>query len=506
MMRYKYIKKYLDIIIEEYGKWDIGINQSKTSIIFNTDNKIMRNYAEKELSTFNLEFNGNIIYVGVASGNDEFICEHLNKLYMKLQKKLLHIDLINSRHQKLIMLRRFMDYNKIIYTLKTTRIIDKWVDKLEIIYQYINDSITAYINYHPTMEFQISMTRKRGGLGLRSPKQFYPATKITSLSNKIDKIKKFFKFDDIEDMESNIHKQIYNNKQQKYIQYLDKMIREFNNYLEPDLCYIHNENVKHKDLLELIDKKLLLDYYKIATKRDIARIKSLAVNGATSWMDIMPNNIYGVEYNNQEYWVLLSLFLGADIDVKAKICAKCKGEMDAKGYHSLHCKFGPQLIQRHNAITDTLQQQMEYGRYQTLREQKYTMNEDGKWEEFNGIPGDLVVKEWNKNQNQHYFDVVVGNIVAECYYLDAEKEQLFLAKVKEKQKRDKYDIKNFTPLAMEVMGAVGPEFRRTLQKLARVIGFKKKKKYENVMNQIRKKLIAVLMRENAKLIISSLPY
>ena len=76
---------------------------------------------------------------------------------MKLQKKLLHIDSINNRHQKLIMLKRFMDYNKIIYTLKTTRIIDEWIDKIEQIYSYIIKTITAYVNYHPTMGYKISM-------------------------------------------------------------------------------------------------------------------------------------------------------------------------------------------------------------------------------------------------------------------------------------------------------------------------------------------------------------
>ena len=65
-----------------------------------------------------------------------------------------------------------MGYNKIIHLLKTTKIFHEWLNKLEVIYQFINKSMTAHINYHQTMKYQLPMTRKRGGLGLRSPKLF----------------------------------------------------------------------------------------------------------------------------------------------------------------------------------------------------------------------------------------------------------------------------------------------------------------------------------------------
>ena len=77
--------------------------------------------------------------------------------------------------------------------------------------------------------------------------------------------------------------------------------------------YAHHSKVKHKELLELIDLRLLELFYHCADKHDKARIQCLSNNGATSWLDVVPTDQYGVKFDNQEMWVLLSLFFGCDI-------------------------------------------------------------------------------------------------------------------------------------------------------------------------------------------------
>ena len=151
-------------------------------------------------------------------------------------------------------------------------------------------------------------------------------------------------------------------------------------------------------------------FYDKGDKYDNARIRCLSVNGATSWLDVVPNNLYGVKYDNQEMWVLLSLFFGCDISNKDKLCFKNKQPTDRKGYHALHCPKGPHVINRHNRIRDTINQYMKQSGFNTKIEQKYKYDEnkqemvgkDGK------IPGDILAYRFN-NGKDVYFDVVVGN-------------------------------------------------------------------------------------------------
>ena len=453
------------------------------------------------------------IYLSVPHGTDKYINEQMEKSYIKLQKKLLNIMLINNTQIKLQLLKRFMNYNKIIYQMKNCRIVKDWIIWYDELYLYIQRSITSQLTYKNTMQYQIQMTKKRGGMGLRSPLQFYCATKISTLSGKLDKVQVFFDVgdeDDDEDMDDEIKFKLYRESikryKNNYHQYIEDQIFDFNNFIGPDLHYVYNKQVKHRDLLELIDLKLLDLFYQNGDIYDKARIKSLSVNGATSWLDVVPNNIYGVKYDNQEMWVLLSLFFGCDISNKDKLCFKCKQPTDRKGYHALHCPKGPHVIQRHNKIRDKINKYMKQSGLNTKIEQKYKYDEN-KQEmiDNNGkVPGDILAYNFDDGNN-YYFDVVVGNVFAKSYINNTSKTRLFLANDKENKKISKYkDIQYFIPLAIEVMGAIGDKIKYIIQNLADKLAKMKKIKYEIMMNRIRKNIIAILMKHNAKMIISSL--
>ena len=155
--------------------------------------------------------------------------------------------------------------------------------------------------------------------------------------------------------------------------------------------------------------------------------------------------------------------------------------------------------------------------YVSKLEQKYDQNKiikkNGNGEIINmneiiikGVPGDIKIENWyDDNDESVYLDVVVSNIFAASYIKQASKERLYVAKYKEKLKKDKYQNKeNIIPLALETMGAMGDEFKRVLQKLVDRIATRKNKKYSIIMNQIRTKIIANLMKLNAVMVLTSI--
>ena len=183
---------------------------------------------------------------------------------------------------------------------KTTRLTNKWIEDISQIYDHIQKSIIQHLNYKDTIQYQLPISRKRGGLGLRNPRNYYIATKISSLSGKVNEIKKYFCFELLENnrMNINIDPEIlkYNQSlirsQQRYNQYINELIDKFNGWIGPNLRYIKQEiQPKHKYLLEMIDKMYLGKFYEIADDEDKARIKSISSNGASSWIDAVPNNI-----------------------------------------------------------------------------------------------------------------------------------------------------------------------------------------------------------------------
>ena len=78
-------------------------------------------------------------------------------------------------------------------------------------------------------------------------------------------------------------------------------------------------------------------------------------------------------------------------------------------------------------------------------------------------------------------------------------------KKKEELKKRKYQNKsNIMGFAIETHGAIGDEAKRILQQISARIAFSKNKAYSAVMNQLRTRITARLMKSNAKMVLTSL--
>ena len=513
VLHYKYIHEYLTFIEQEYHQCHIKINRSKTCIIMNTSNELIKQYINHTVGEMDVNFSGNIKFLGVPHGQNSYINDQMHAMCTKLQKKLLHIQLINDSQIRNIMYTKFMSYNKIIYALKTTKILDQWFNKVNDIYLFIRKSLINHLNHHQTIQYQLPLTQKRGGFGLRSPDTYHFATRITAFSGKMDKIKILFGFDvdanneSFKNKDDIKYKQIYWDKVKRINEYIDGLYDKLNNFIGPQLIQKRNDNIKHKQILELIDKKYLCLFYDNSSIEDQARMKSISCNGASSWLTVVPNNKYGVKYTDREFYVLLSLYLGSNINNKQIICGKCDRIVDCKGYHSLHCGYGSNRNHRHNALRDELNGLFKSAGYNTKIEQKYNWNaNNNEYERVDGIPGDIWVEKWSDdNKHDTYFDVTVSNVFAATYIKKAAETRLYTATLRETEKIKKYNNnQSVIPLAVETMGALGNKFKNILQKLAERISLRKNQPYNVTMNRIRTKIISILMKENAKMMLSSI--
>ena len=86
IMNYKYMKDYMELLIDEYSKWKIEVNKSKTSIVLRTNNDIIKKNIKSNFEEFKYNFDGNITYLGVPHGTDEYIFEKIHGKSIKIQK------------------------------------------------------------------------------------------------------------------------------------------------------------------------------------------------------------------------------------------------------------------------------------------------------------------------------------------------------------------------------------------------------------------------------------
>ena len=165
-----------------------------------------------------------------------------------------------------------------------------------------------------------------------------------------------------------------------YFDRVDQILCKFTNVTQNKVQYDPTQHVTHRDLIRLIDNFLLTQYYQNYNKYNSARLKSQSVNGASKWMNVPYNNIFGKRFSNKQFILSKSLYLGSKITQNNQInCHVCKKQgIDQYGYHALSCPGDGLMTKRHDAICDKLFQFCEMANLEVEKEKRY--EDDGQWQ------------------------------------------------------------------------------------------------------------------------------
>ena len=88
---------------------------------------------------------------------------------------------------------------------------------------------------------------------------------------------------------------------------LQSQINKLNQFIAPNKCHHHlDQPAQHKRILRLIDTKMHELFLLNANEENKARINSLQVTGALSYLDIPVNPHHGNEHANLEHLVMQS--------------------------------------------------------------------------------------------------------------------------------------------------------------------------------------------------------
>ena len=250
-----------------------------------------------------------------------------------------------------------------------------------------------------------------------------------------------------------------------------------------------------------------IKFLEIADIYDKARLICISNNGASQWLNVPTNDLYSEKFNNNDMYYAMKLFLGLSFTTGPVKCKGCDNKIcDEMGIHALQC---PALMAtyRHDPLCDLLNNIIKQAGYQTIQEARYNMDDNGNKIRIQQRPGDIKILNFDNNidtddkMRDVYLDLVVGNIYAKSYINNTSKQRLWLATNKQYFKNEKYhNTKNVIGLGVEVLGGLSKEFNKFLHKIAERIHLKNNVPAAIVMNRIRSRLLAKLMKCNVRMI------
>ena len=277
----------------------------------------------------------------------------------------------------------------------------------------------------------------------------------------------------------------------------------FNSFVGPRMCFNEFVHKTHKQLLNMMDRKLREKFEIHANKFDHARIKSISNNGALSWLNVMYNFAIPRVLSNQQTFIALSLVAGLPIVTQDQIqCQKCGIVMDKMGYHCLHCVKSGYLFIRHDRICDVLFEYMKKAGFDVQKEARYHDTGKGKVRILRR-PGDILVNDWkfdDGHTGKMYFDITVGNIFCDTYINGAARKRLYVAELRQKEKDKDYNQDDINGLGLECLGGMSLRFKGILQTMAGALEERTDICRSIWMNIMRSKIMMELMFFNTRMV------
>ena len=91
-----------------------------------------------------------------------------------------------------------------------------------------------------------------------------------------------------------------------------------------------------------------------AGEREVARMASLSLPYAGSWLNCVPLPALGLHMRSKEFISAIKFRLGMPVYSQEGECSFCGANNDTMGDHAMVCRIGGEPISRHNALRDAL--------------------------------------------------------------------------------------------------------------------------------------------------------
>ena len=429
-----------------------------------------------------------IVVLGAPVGYHAFVKEKLKSKVEKVRGILELLPLLQDPHCEFVLLRSCLSLPKIMFMLRAVNTVD-FQDQL-IEFDCLIRGALSHLLGSPLTDVQwaqASLPVAMGGLGFRSAADHASAAHAVSLLAAQPLLDGLLGEDSEEP--------------QLPQPLLDKITAKTGETASVDsLQGISQREVSLK--VDLLNQSLLLHHFnEEGEEREIARMASLGLPHAGSWLSVVPSPALGLHLRAPEFIPVLKYRLGLPILSENGLCAICSQPSDRMGDHALGCRTSSDRIARHNMLRDVIFEAAASADLGPTREERQLLPGTS------ARPGDVMIRRWASGKDAVIDVTVTGPLAASNVSAAAAEAGAALTKACQRKLRETAEACRqeglvFLPFAMETLGGLHSGAVTQVRQIAATLARSKGLPEGEVTGQLFGRLSLTLMRGNAQMLAS----
>ena len=145
--------------------------------------------------------------------------------------------------------------------------------------------------------------------------------------------------------------------------------------------------------VDLFNRSLLLNQLQEGNDRDLARLTSLGLKYAGSWLSVVPSPALGLDLRPAEFVPIVRYRLGINVYSSEGNCPACGQESDKLGDHALACVRSRDKIARHDLLRDVIYEAASSASLAPVKEERHLLPGTA------ARPGDVFIRRWSDGKD-----------------------------------------------------------------------------------------------------------
>ena len=428
-----------------------------------------------------------ITVLGAPVGWRGFVRQTLEAKIEKVRLITELLPLLKDPHSEFVLLRSCLSLPKVMFLL---RALDT-TDHQDLLKSF--DSITrgalSRILGSPVTDDQWTQAKlpvAMGGLGLRAAEDHGSVAYATSLLSSHTMVQALFKRGD-DDTQPSLPQSVLE----------DISAKQGEDIETASLVGVTQKAASLK--VDLLNQSLLINHItEEGEAREAARMASLGLPHAGSWLRVVPSPALGLHLRAAEFVPSLKYRLGIPVFSSQGPCPACGLPSDVMGDHALGCaKYGDRIA-RHDRLRDVIYETASSAALAPHKEERHLLPGTA------ARPGDILIQRWSDGKDAA-MDVTVTSPLAPSNLAAAAQAGGALSKAYTRKVRDTAAACQqqgliFLPIAVETLGGMHQVAIQQLKKLASALARHTGADEREVTSHLFMRVSLQLMKGNAALL------
>ena len=252
----------------------------------------------------------------------------------------------------------------------------------------------------------------------------------------------------------------------------------------------------HEELSNLIEDS--------GSIRDKARLGSLGLHHAGSWLNVVPSPALSLNLQPAEFIIAVKYRLGMSVFPREGRCMACPVMSDVMGDHAISCGWGGERITRHNALRDVLFSTCQQAALAPVREDRALLPGT------EARPADILLPHWTGGRDTA-LDITVVNPLQLAFINQSATNPGHALRKAYERKMNKHGEPcreagmSFFPLPVDTLGAWSESMLEQVKRMGSALARNRGEDESEVIRHLSQRVAVVLAKLNASMLLNRAP-